>query len=436
MHQIVMVGGGAGGLEFATKLGDHLGRNSRKPKADIHLVDINPTHLWKPLLHEVAVGSIDLPIHQVEYAAQARHHGFSFHQGALVSLNRQTHAITIASVSDETGEEIFPTRTLLYDTLILGIGSVSHFFNIPGAEKYSFSLDNATQAEHFRRRFITACHQVQQEKDKKPLSIAIIGAGATGVELAAELRNAAQVLSGYGFQSVNSVEKMHIHLIEAAPRILSALSEQTSNTTESLLKKLSIEVKTHTPVVKIEKNTVHLQDGKQIKADFIIWAAGIKPPAVLKTLGLTVNTQGQIVVKDTLQTVDDFDIFGLGDCVSCPWIGHPTPNQTVPPRAQAAHQQANVLFKTMKRRLQGKSLLTFRYRDLGSLISLSHFSAVGHLKGGSINRGVTIKGWVAKLLYNSLYRLHLSALHGVIPMILNTVAQWLTRSIRPRIKLH
>src|SRR6476659_11054103 len=105
--RIVVVGGGAGGLELATALGERLGKRGR---AHVTLVDRSRTHLWKPLLHEVAAGSMDIHAHQLDYLAQARWHGFTFTLGALAGLDRRAREIAIAAVVDDEGVEILPAR--------------------------------------------------------------------------------------------------------------------------------------------------------------------------------------------------------------------------------------------------------------------------------------------------------------------------------------
>src|SRR5881392_2486181 len=113
-HRVVIVGGGAGGLELATRAGDRLGRRGR---ATVTLVDKNETHLWKPLLHEVAAGSMDIHAHQLDYLAQARWHRFTFVLGALAGLDRAARDVLVAPVKDDEGEEILPARRVPYDTL-------------------------------------------------------------------------------------------------------------------------------------------------------------------------------------------------------------------------------------------------------------------------------------------------------------------------------
>jgi NADH dehydrogenase len=123
----------------------------------------------------------------------------------------------------------------------------------------------------------------------------------------------------------------------------------------------------------------------------------------------------------------------LGDCASCPW---PQKGGSVPPRAQAAHQQARFLLRALKRRLRDEPLPIFVFHDHGSLVSLGRFETIGNLMGKLIGRSMLIEGALARLLYVSLYRQHMMALHGFTRMLLDTLAQWLRRKTMPRVKLH
>ncbi len=435
-HRIVVVGGGAGGLELATALGDKLVKSGR---VSVVLVDRSSTHIWKPLLHEVAAGSMDANAHQLEYAAQARWHRFVFQQGELRGLDRVRKVITVGSLLDENGLELLPQREVEYDTLILAIGSVTSFFNVPGAAQHAIALDALNQAEHFRRRMIGLCMRADRgitahaDQAHPQLHIAIIGGGATGVELSAELRNTAEVLGAYGLHDLDPRRDIRISVIEAAPRILSALPERVSVKTTDLLRKLDIDVLTDSKVSEVQEKAVLMANGQSIPADLTVWAAGIQAPPVLATLGLPVNRLGQIIVSPTLQTEIDPDIFAFGDCAACPW---PEKDSTVPPRAQAAHQQASFLFHSLKKKLAGQPLPSFSYRDLGSLVSLGRFDTVGNLMGPLVGSTLFIEGLLARLLYLSLYRMHLVALHGIVRTAADSIGQWLQRRTAPRVKLH
>ncbi|HEY8099553.1 MAG TPA: NAD(P)/FAD-dependent oxidoreductase [Burkholderiaceae bacterium] len=435
-HRIVIVGGGAGGLELATQLGNTLGAKGR---AQIILVDRQATHLWKPLLHEVAAGSIDANTNQLEYVAQARWHHFVFQQGELMDIDRLQKAILVAPVLDEEGVEILPERAIEYDTLVLAIGSVTNFFGVEGAAEHAIAVDTVNQAERFRHRLIAACMRSQNHlgeyanQEHRQVNIVIIGGGATGVELSAELRNTAQVLGAYGLHHLDPRHDIRITLIETGPRILGPLPERVANETAKLLHGLDIEILTGERVTRVEEHSVMTAGGKSLPSDITVWAGGIQIPKVLTYIGLPVNKLGQVIVRQTLQTEIDPDIFAFGDCASCPW---PEKNTKVPPRAQAAHQQAKFLYHALQRRLSGQAIPNFRYHDQGSLISLSRFNAVGNLMGKLIGRSVLIEGKIARLLYVSLYRTHLIALNGVVRTALDTIAMWLRQKNAPRVKLH
>ena len=447
MHRFVIVGGGAGGLELATRLGNAYGFKPDKRDdnaiAQVTLIDQKPTHLWKPLLHEVASGSMDAYAREIEYAAQAFWHGFEFQQGELTALNRATKRVTIGPLFDDGMNEVLPSRELEYDTLVLCIGSTTAYYGVKGAQENCIALDTVEQAISFRKRMIAACtraeHRAEQcqcagQKHEPPVKIAIIGAGATGVELSAELRNTAEMLRVYGLHTLDPIRDVGIVLIEAAPRVLPALSERISAATQELLRQKSIEVMTGEAVSEITDGVIHTMSGKVIKTTLIVWAAGIKAPAVLARLdGLEVNRLGQIVVGQNVQTATDESIFSLGDCAACPWPGH---ERGVPPRAQAAHQQATFLAHAFHLRMRGEPLPLYTYRDLGSLVSIGHASAVGSLMGGLIGKSMFVEGLLARYMYSSLYRMHIAALRGYRWMVLDMFTDWLRRKIAPRVKLH
>ncbi|HXF67502.1 MAG TPA: NAD(P)/FAD-dependent oxidoreductase [Burkholderiales bacterium] len=433
-HRIVIVGGGAGGLELATRLGDTLGRKGR---AHVTLVERFRTHLWKPLLHEVAAGSLDLDEHDLDYLAQARWHHFRFQLGSMDGLDRARRVILVAPTHDEEGRELIARREIAYDTLVIAVGSQTNDFGTPGAREHAISLDTHQQAETFHRRLVNAC--IRANAQSAPLAahqlkVAIIGAGATGVELAAELHKSTRELIAYGFDRIDPERDIHLTLIEAAPRILPAVPERLSKAAEELLRALRVEVLTGERVTEVAADGVVTASGRKIAAELTVWAAGIKAPDFLKELdGLETNRLNQLVVRETLQSTRDPDIFAIGDCACCPWPGHAG---CVPPRAQAAHQQAAHLARMIPRRLAGRPLAPWRYRDFGSLVSLGKYSTVGNLMGALLGGSIFVEGLFARLMYVSLYRMHLYALHGAARVILDTAARMITRRTEPRVKLH
>jgi NADH dehydrogenase len=434
MHHIVIVGGGAGGVELATRLGDQLGRRGR---AAVTLIDRSRTHLWKPLLHEFAAGSMDIDAHALDYLAQARWHHFRFQLGEMDGLDRRRKVVKVAPVLDEKEGELIARREIAYDTLVIAVGSHSNDFGTPGAHEHAIALDRPDQAETFHRRLVNACIRANSQPGPlrpEQLNVAIIGAGATGVELAAELHKTTRELVAYGFDRIDPEKDVKLTIIEAAPRILPALPERLSTATLGLLRKLGVQVLTGERVTGVGADGVATASGRKIPAELTVWAAGIKAPEFLKDLdGLETNRINQLVVTGMLATTRDPDIFAIGDCGSCPWPGHDRP---VPATAQAAHQQSSHLAKMLPRRLAGKPLEPWRYRDFGSLISLGEYSTVGTLMGALFRGSLFVEGLFARFMYVTLYRLHLYALHGAAKVLLDTLARLITRRTEPRVKLH
>ncbi len=437
LHRIVIVGGGAGGLELATRLGDKLGR---KRKAQVTLVDRVRTHIWKPKLHEIAAGSMDQGMNEVSYRAQAHWHGFVFNVGEMTGLDRVNKLVHVSGWTDEDGNQVTPPRSLPYDTLVVAIGSLSNDFGTPGVVEHALRLETTADARLFHRRLVNACvraHAQSEALAPGQLHVAIIGAGATGVELAAELHRSTRALVSYGLDRIDPNKDLKLHVIEAAARILPGLPERLSTAAHELLRGLNVDVHTGTRVSGVEHGRVVLADGRTIDAELIVWAAGVKAPDVLKDIdGLETNRINQLMVTPTLQTTRDENIFALGDCAACPWPNAPGGQPVVPPRAQAAHQQASHLLVQLQRRMAGQPLEPYVYRDFGSLVSLGEYSTVGNMMGGLVGGSLMIEGLFARMMYLSLYKMHELALHGWAKVALDTLARMLTRRTEPHVKLH
>src|SRR5215210_4893564 len=434
LHHIVIVGGGAAGLELATKLGDSLGR---RKKAQITLVERARTHIWKPHLHEVAAGTMDVGRDAVDYLAQAADHHFRYRIGEMIGLDRAHREVHLAASHDAEGQEITPARSVPYDTLVIAVGSTSNDFGTPGAKDFAISLDTADQAVRFHQRLVNRFIRAHaQPGPVRPgqLHVTIIGAGATGTELAAELHRTTRQVVAYGLDRIDPEKDLKITLVEAAERILPAVPPRVAEGATRLLKQLGIDVRTNARVVEVRQDGVRLADGDFIPSELVVWAAGVKGPDLLKDLdGLEASRSNQLVVTPTLQTTRDPDVFAIGDCA---FLITPGETRPVPPRAQAASQQASHLARQMRRRLAGKALEPFKYRDFGSLVSLGEYSTVGNLMGFLRGRGLFIEGYFARLMYRSLYKMHQMALHGTWKVTLETVARALTRRTEPRVKLH
>jgi NADH:quinone reductase (non-electrogenic) len=434
MHRILIVGGGAAGLELATRLGDRLGKRGR---AQIELLDRSRTHLWKPQLHEIASGSVESGTQELDYAAQARRHHFRYRLGEMIGIDRRERLLQVGPVVDEQGNPITPRRALGYDTLIIAVGSLTNDFGVPGVRQNAIALESAVEAERFHRLLVNALLRAETQPEPlrpEQLHIAIVGAGATGVELAAELRNTTRDLVAYGLDRLDADRDIKLELLEATDRILPPLPPRVSEMALERLRKLNVEVRTSAHVAEVLPNGVRLADGTLVPAELTVWAAGVKAPEVLKNLdGLKTNRSNQLVVLETLETTLDGNVFALGDCAACPW---PEGKGTVPPRAQAAHQEASHMVSQIERRLAGRPLQAFRYRDFGSLVSLGQHQSVGNLAGLFSSRSVFVEGLIARMMYLSIRKMHQLALHGYVRVLLETLTEMLAGRTGPRVKLH
>lgn len=435
LHQVVIVGGGAGGLELATRAGDRLGKQR---KAAITLIEKAQSHFWKPHLHEIAAGSMDLGTYEINHLAQSYWHGYRYRYGEVVAIDRDKQTVTTAPYIDEAGEQVIAPRVFRYDTLIISIGSLTNDFGTPGVKEHAIALETPQQAARFHRRMVNACiraHAQQAPLRPGQLTVAIIGAGATGVELAAELHKTTRTLVSYGLDRINPGQDIRIVLIEAAPRILPAVPERVSASALHLLGEIGVEVRTGAPVAEVLAHGVRFGSGEVMPAELVVWAAGVKAPEMLKDFGgLESNRLNQLVVHPTLQTTRDENVFALGDCAACAWLGKAGVN--VPPRAQAAHQQASHMYRQIVARIEGKPLKPWQYRDFGSLVSLGKYSTVGNLMGGVVGGNLWVEGLFARLMYVSLYKMHELALHGFVKVALDTLARLITRRTEPHVKLH
>ena len=432
--QIVVVGGGAGGLELVRRLGAKLGRTD----FDVILLERNRTHIWKPLLHEVAAGALDANLDEVGYRSHGHRWCYRFFYGTLEGIDRENRQVIVAPLRDEDGTELTGRHRIRYDYLVLAIGAVSNDFGTPGARENCLFLDHRDQADRFRQKLLNHCLRVSRALTEDPASdakveIAIVGGGATGVELAAELYNAAGALRHYGLE-VFDESRLKVTLIEAGPRILPALPERLAKAAHEELEVLGVRVATGTAITEVTPEAMKTKSGEVIPADLKVWAAGVRGPDVLTDIGgLETTRSHQLVVRPTLQTTRDDRIFAIGDCCFFVPAGAERP---VPPRAQAAHQMALSAYRNILALIGNRPLTPFVYRDKGSLVSLSRFSTVGSLMGNLVGGRMAIEGRLARMVYLSLYRLHLVGIHGWIKGIALILIGHVNQVVRPRLKLH
>lgn len=426
-QKIVIVGGGAAGLALASRLGRKFGLSKQM---DVCLIDKNTIHIWKPKLHEVAVGVIDQSIEGLQYRDHGLKNGYQYVRGCIEQCDPQTKSIQLAAVINDENEVIIPQRKIEYDYLVLALGGVSNSFNTLGAEQNCIFLDSLNSANRFHDKLLDALLQLNETQDK--LSIGIVGAGATGVELAAELHHVIESVAEYGYSNI-SKQHLEIHLIEAAEKVLPQLPEQVSLRAQAVLSKLGIKLHLAVQVKEVTKQGFITSSGETIKANIKVWAAGVKGPKVLESFSaLPITPRNQIDVDQYMQVKGIDNIYALGDCAQLIQDN----GKPVPPRAQAAAQMAETLFKNICLKMKHQPEKPFIYKDYGSLVSLSRFSAVGNLMGNLRTGTFFVEGHLARIMYISLYQRHLISLYGWMSAFVYRLAQKLLRWKRPKLKLH
>jgi NADH:ubiquinone reductase (H+-translocating) len=432
--QIVIVGGGAGGLELVRRLGAKLGRDAY----DVILIERNQTHIWKPLLHEVAAGSLDANLDEVGYRSHGHRWGYRFFLGSLETIDRAARQVVVAPILDEDGTEIIGRHRICYDYLILCLGAVSNDFGTPGVREHCLFLEDREQADRFRQKLLNHCLRVSRTMTTDSgadayVNVTIVGGGATGVELAAELFNAASALKHYGLE-VFDESRLRVTLVEAGPRILPALPINLAEAAHKELEALGVRVLVNTSIMEATSTGMGTRTGEVIGADLKIWAAGVRAPDVLKDIaGLETTRSNQLVVRPTLQTTRDDRIFAIGDCC---YFKPDDSDRPVPPRAQAAHQMVRTAYRNVLSLIVDRPLETFVYRDRGSLVSLSRYSTIGSLMGNLVGGRMAVEGRIARIVYLSLYRMHLIGVHGWLKGIALILVGHVNRVVRPRLKFH
>jgi len=424
-RRIVVAGGGVAGLILATRLGCTLGATGR---AEITLVDRSPTHIWKPMLHTIAAGTWNIHQQQVQYLTHARAHDFSYVPGELDGIDRAAQRIHLAPVRLE-GETVAGARELSYDALVLALGSSANDFGTPGVDEHCHRIDSQGQADAFNSRL--RAHVARSFVNGNSIDVAIVGGGATGVELATEMSRMVELAGGYGTQT-GIRQRLRLTLLEGAPRILNAFPEAVSTSAAAQLRALGIDVRTGVRVVAADPEGFVLDGGERIEAALKVWAAGIRAASGIADCGLGLNPLGQVIATPSLLASGEDCIFAIGDCASLLPPGAPRP---LPSTAQVANQQALHLARHLPAWLSGEPLPPFNFRDLGSLVSLSDYNAFGTLGRFGFFPGGFVKGRFAQWSHALLYRSHQLSLHGPGRTALLWLAEWLNGLVNPKIRI-
>ncbi|MFT9441364.1 MAG: NAD(P)/FAD-dependent oxidoreductase [Acetobacter papayae] len=421
--EILIVGGGVAGLALATRLGETLGKRG---EARITLIDKSFSHVWKPMLHCFAAGTVQNENNRISFMSQASRHYFDFWPGEVIAVDRENRKAVLGPVQSTDGTVVLEERTVEYDALVLAIGSCANDFGTPGVAENCLFIDNLVEANGFNEKF--RLELLKAFAANKELDIAIVGGGATGTQLAAELHKALDLVRLYSFEG--NPPRLKITLLEAGARILPAFPEQVSEAARKQLEHIKVEVRTGAQVSGADAGGFMLKDGSYVPATLRVWAAGVKAPTVTTRFGgLSLNRSGQVIVQPNLRSVDDERIFAMGDCSFIR-------DEPLPPTAQVARQQAHHLARHLPALIRnGTEVPHCVFRNKGAIVALGDYNGWGTLPGGTVFGGGMFKGLSARLGHLMLYRQHQVELYGLYRGLLSCLADWIDALVKPSIRL-
>ena len=355
VRRVVIVGGGFGGLCAAMKLAGVSG-------VEVTMVDRRNHHLFQPLLYQVAMAGLSPA--EIAYPIRTI---FSGKRNVRVLLARAT-AVELQRKILRTDDAEIP-----YDNLILACGARHSYFGHNEWETYAPGLKSLEEATEIRRRVLTAFELAEKEPDpekqRKLLTFVVIGGGPTGVELAGALGEISRFTLSKDFRRIDP-RRTRVILIEAAPRILNAFDEGLAARATADLESLGVTVWTSTKVTNVDAEGVDLGE-ETVQAATILWAAGVAPSELNKSLGVPLDRQGRIIVEQDCSLKDHPEVFVLGDQAHFIHDGKPLPGL-----APVAMQQGRHTARNLRRELAGKPREPFRYRDKGQMATIGRRRAI------------------------------------------------------------
>ncbi len=386
MHEVVIVGGGFGGLYAAKSL--------KRAPARVTLIDRRNFHLFQPLLYQVATGGLS----PGEIAAPLR---------VVLKRHRNTRVWLAEAVDIDVANRrlVLKDGDISYDTLILAPGSRHHYFGNPQWEQFAPGLKTIEDATEIRRRILTAFEAAEREQDPEKrrawLTFVVVGGGPTGVELAGALGEIANDSLRHDFRSINPAEA-NILLIEGSDRVLSTFSPQSSVEAEKALIRLGVR-SSHGTITQVDADGVTVQcQGRsdRITTRTVLWAAGVQPSKLGRVLaertGAALDKAGRVIVEPDLTVPGHPEILVVGDLANFSHQG----GKPLPGVAPVALQQGRYAARLISARLSGKMIEPFRYRDKGNLATIGRASAVAEF--GSI-RFAGHFAWLAWLFIHLMY---------------------------------
>lgn len=394
MKKIVILGAGYGGVLSALTVRQYLNAN----EAEVTVVNQFPTHQIITELHRLAGGTVSEKAVAFDLGKLFRGKNVNLKIAKVDSFDVNAKAVKL-----DNGE------TLSYDALVVGLGSKTGYFGIPGLEENSFVLKSVEDANNLRNHIISKIESYAKTGDKADATIVIGGGGLTGVELVGEIiDNMPKIAAKYGVKA----EELDVKLVEAGPRILPVLPQELIERATKSLADRGVEFLTGLPVTGVEGNVVSLKDGQKITANTVVWTGGVAQYPIVEQAGLVCN-RGKAVVNDFLQSDSHPDVFVVGDAAAAyaPGANKET-DRPYPPTAQNAWQMGELVGYNLFAYLNGKDMKAFAPVNSGTLASLGRKDGVATVGGNDTQ----LKGLTASLMKeasNIRYLSHIKALYGL-----------------------
>ncbi|MES2930405.1 MAG: NAD(P)/FAD-dependent oxidoreductase [Patescibacteria group bacterium] len=379
--KIVILGGGFGGLYTYLSLK----KQFKKDEIDITIVNRTNYFLFTPLLHEVATGSI------------AHHQVVESIRQIIYKGNATLHVAELMSVDCERKIVTTSIAEIPYDILVVALGATTNFFNAPGAQENCFVLKDLHDAIALRTAFIEAFEKASEIKDpqarKKVLSFAIVGGGATGVELVSETADLFLNTFSKYYRGLIKTSDITLSIINRDPELLNVFHPRLRKNALRVLRHNGVNVILNTGVKEVKKNGIVLADDSLLEANLVVWTAGVKPNVPAFAHPVAQDPSGRIVVNSSLQILECPNVFVIGDMASLAGKN----GKALPMLAQVAVRQGTHTGKNIKRLLEGQELMPFVYRSQGELASLGQWHAVANIGG------IRFSGAFAWFLWRTIY---------------------------------
>jgi NADH dehydrogenase len=407
--RVLVLGGGFGGIGAAQRL--------RKSAVDVVLVEKHNYHTFQPLLYQVATGLLERDA--AGHPIRDLFHG----QG-----NARLHKDRVTAIDLDAREARFAElEPLRYDYLVLGLGAEVNFFGVKGAAEHAFPLytlpDAVRLKDHILRRW--------EEADRKPelvgdgaLNIVVVGGGPTGVETAGALAELYEGVFRKDYPGLPD-EEARIVLVEAGPELFPMFKSDIRAYTAKALAKRGVEVMTGEVVESITPRRVALKSGTVLDAHTLVWGAGLRGNALVRSLGLDLERGDRIAVDAELRIPSHPEVYAVGDIAA---ITDAKTNQVLPQLGSVALQSGAHAGETIARSVAGRETKPFRYRDKGTMAAIGRGAAVVQMLGGR-----TMKGTKAQLAWGAVHLALLPTNGDRAKALVNWVGAGLTHQRAARI---